>query len=171
MSAVEAYVGLGSNLGERERNVHRAREVIAQIPGVSTVEMSSLWETPPWGYLDQPWFVNAVARLRTELGPIQLFLALQAVEQQLGRHRTFRWGPREIDLDLLLYGDVEIRRRGLIVPHPAMYERAFVLVPLRELWPEHRSLAGLEIGQALARVAEDVAAMRPTVNCPSSLVR
>lgn len=171
MAAIEAYVGLGSNVGNPEGNVRSAGEILAEMPGVHWVELSSLWETPPWGYLDQPRFVNAVARVRTELGPLQLLIALKSIEYRLGRHRTFRWGPREIDLDLLLFGDAEIRRPGLTVPHPAMYQRAFVLVPLRELWPDHRSASGLGIDQAIARLSEEAGTMTLIDKRPSQLVR
>ena len=169
--AIEAYVGLGSNLGDRVANIRSAVEILAATPGVYRVDLSSLWETAPWGYRDQPQFVNAVARAWTDLGPIQLLIALKSIEYRLGRRRTFRWGPREVDLDLLLYGDTEIRRPGLTVPHPSMYRRAFVLVPLRELWPEHQTASGLGMDAAIARLDEEAGTMTLINKRPTALVR
>ena len=130
--------------------IRRALARVAAMPGVHAADVSSFFESAPWGFTAQPAFINAVVRVQTSLGPVQLFLALGQIEKELGRTSTFRWGPREIDLDLLLYGDREIKRRGLIVPHPSMHERAFVLAPLRELYPEYRSPAGLTIDEVLA---------------------
>jgi 2-amino-4-hydroxy-6-hydroxymethyldihydropteridine diphosphokinase len=151
---VESFIGLGSNLGDREAMIRRALARIAAVPGVHAAAGSSLYESAPWGFTAQPAFINAVVRVQTSLGPIQLFLALGQIEKELGRTPTFRWGPREIDLDLLLYGDYEIKRRGLIVPHPSMHERAFVLAPLRELNPEYRFPSGLTIDEALASLGD-----------------
>ena len=155
---VEAYVGIGANLGDRAAAIRRAAELLGAAPGVARVRLSPIYESAPVGYLDQPPFLNAVAAAATRLGPLQLVLALQLIERAIGRTRTFRWGPREIDLDLLLYDGRAIQRRGLTVPHPAMHERAFVLVPLRDLWPDYRDptrgsidemLAPLEPGQVI----------------------
>ncbi|MGH2459672.1 MAG: 2-amino-4-hydroxy-6-hydroxymethyldihydropteridine diphosphokinase [Chloroflexota bacterium] len=146
---VETYVGLGSNLGDRERMVREAFERLARAPGVHEASCSSLYATEPWGFADQPPFINAVARLTTDLGPVQWFCVLRRIEGDMGRTRTFRWGPREIDLDLLLYGDRQIQRRGLTVPHPSMHQRAFVLAPLHELCPDYRSPSGATIDEML----------------------
>ena len=125
-----AYVGLGSNLGDRERLIREAAELIG------AVRLSTLIETEPWGYGDQPLFLNAVAELDTLLTARQLLDHLLDVERRLGRERIGpRWGPRTIDLDLLLYGDESIAEPGLTVPHPRMWERRFVLEPLAELAP------------------------------------
>jgi len=147
---VESYVGLGSNLGDRERTINQAFERLENSPGVSDAACSSLYYSEPWGFVDQPPFVNAVARVSTDLGPMQLYCLLRRIEGELGRTRTFRWGPREIDLDLLLFGDRRINRRGLVVPHPSMHDRAFVLAPLGELWPDYRSPSGQSIDDMLA---------------------
>ncbi|HVC34344.1 MAG TPA: 2-amino-4-hydroxy-6-hydroxymethyldihydropteridine diphosphokinase [Chloroflexota bacterium] len=146
---VESYIGLGSNLGDREAMIRRAVDRVGAIAGVHRVVCSSLYRSEPWGFSAQPAFVNAVARVTTGLGPLQLLLALKAVERDLGRTPTFHWGPREIDLDLLLYGNLQIDRRGLVVPHVSMHERAFVLAPLRELWPRYRCPDGLAIDEVL----------------------
>lgn len=147
---VESYIGLGSNLGDRERTIGQAFERLANTPDVSDAVCSSLYYSEPWGVVDQPTFVNAVARVTTDLGPLQLYCVLRRIEGDLGRTRTFRWGPREIDLDLLLFGDHRIDRRGLVVPHPSMCDRAFVLAPLRELRPDYRSPNGQSIDDMLA---------------------
>lgn len=129
----EAYVGLGSNLGDREGMLRRALELLGRRLEVTGV--SSLRETEPVGLLDQPRFVNAVARVATKLSPRGLLDVLLAVEQELGRVRMERWGPRTLDLDLLLYGDQCVDEPGLKVPHPRLHERRFVLEPLVELDP------------------------------------
>ncbi len=127
-----AYVGLGSNLGGREAMIGRAVELL----GDEVIAVSSLLETEPWGYVDQPRFVNAVARLETSRTPRELLDRLLEIERELGRSREGpRFGPRTIDLDLLVYGDERIDEPGLTVPHPRLHERAFVLEPLAELDP------------------------------------
>jgi 2-amino-4-hydroxy-6-hydroxymethyldihydropteridine diphosphokinase len=145
---VIAYIGLGANLGDREAAIHVAAELI----GVN--RLSSIIETEPWGYEDQPRFLNAVAELDTEMPPRLLLELLLEVERQLGRERSGpRYGPRTIDLDLLLYGDERIDEPGLEIPHPRLHERRFVLEPLAELAPDlvipgwgtvREALAGLQ---------------------------
>ena len=125
-----AYVGLGANLGDREGTI---RAAVAELPGV--VAVSTLRETDPVGITDQPRFLNGVAALETGLTPRELLDVLLAVERRLGRERGQRWGPRTIDLDLLLYGDEVIDETGLTIPHPRLHERRFVLEPLAELAP------------------------------------
>ena len=129
----EAYVGLGSNLGDREGTLRRALELLREHVEVRAV--STLRETEPVGVVDQPRFVNAAARVETALSPRELLDVLLGVERELGRERRERWGPRTIDLDLLLYGDETVGEPGLTVPHPRLYERRFVLEPLAELDP------------------------------------
>ena len=126
-----AYVGLGANLGDREETIRRALELL------EPTRVSSLIETEPWGYAEQPRFLNAVAELETD-EPAQALLArLLEIERELGRTRVGpRYGPRTIDLDLLLYGEEELDEPGLRIPHPRLHERAFVLEPLAELAPE-----------------------------------
>ncbi|MBA3476091.1 MAG: 2-amino-4-hydroxy-6-hydroxymethyldihydropteridine diphosphokinase [Actinobacteria bacterium] len=123
-----AYVGLGSNLGDREATL---RAAIAALPGV--VAVSELRETDPVGVTDQPAFLNGAVALETELPARELLDSLLAVERKLGRERRERWGPRTIDLDLLLYGSETIDEPGLTVPHPRLHERRFALEPLAEL--------------------------------------
>jgi len=145
-----AYIGLGSNLGDRERLIRQAAELIG------AVRLSTLIETEPWGYGDQPMFLNAVAELETPLTARQLLDHLFDVERRLGRERIGpQWGPRTIDLDLLLFGDEVIDQPGLVVPHPRLTEREFALRPLAELVPAlkipgkgtvQEALAGLSSG-------------------------
>jgi 2-amino-4-hydroxy-6-hydroxymethyldihydropteridine diphosphokinase len=127
-----AYVGLGSNLGDREATIRRAADRIG------AVRLSTIRETEPWGYADQPAFLNAVAELETQLTPRELLDLLLSVERDLGRERGTgpRYGPRTIDLDLLVYGDEIVNEPGLTVPHPHLHERRFALEPLEELDPD-----------------------------------
>jgi 2-amino-4-hydroxy-6-hydroxymethyldihydropteridine diphosphokinase len=129
-----AYIGLGSNLGDREGTIRRALELLSAGDDIEVTAVSSLEETDPVGYEDQPRFLNGAAALRTELPPRALLERMFDVERQLGRIRTGpRFGPRTIDLDLLLYGQESIDEPGLRIPHPRLAERRFVLEPLVEL--------------------------------------
>lgn len=129
-----AYVGLGSNLGDRKANLEGAVE---RLRGLGRVRVSEIRETDPVGVIDQPRFLNAVAEFETDLGARALLERLLEIERELGRNRSAeqRWGPRTIDLDLLLYGDEQVDKPGLILPHPRLAERLFVLEPLHELAP------------------------------------
>ncbi len=133
-----ARIGLGSNQGDAAANVERALDALGTL-GVVTAR-SALYRTEPWGVADQPAFVNAAALLETALGPRALLEGLKALEKQLGRITTFRWGPRAIDLDILAYDDLRVDEPDLVVPHPRLAERAFALVPLAEVDP---AFAGL----------------------------
>jgi 2-amino-4-hydroxy-6-hydroxymethyldihydropteridine diphosphokinase len=131
-----AFVGIGSNLGDREAHVRRALELLAAEQGIDVVGVSELRETEPVGPVEQGPFVNGAVRLATELSPRQLLERLLAIEQRLGRVRKERFGPRTIDLDLLVYGHEVIDEPGLIVPHPRLHERRFALEPLADLAPD-----------------------------------
>ncbi len=132
---MRVFVGLGSNMGEREENIRQALELMAALPDTDLVRASSLYDTEPVGEIEQPNFLNAVAELDTELSAQQLLWNLLLIEKRLGRVRTHKWGPRTLDLDLLLYGDELIEEDGLRVPHPELTRRSFVLTPLVELEP------------------------------------
>jgi 2-amino-4-hydroxy-6-hydroxymethyldihydropteridine diphosphokinase len=132
---MKTFIGLGSNLGDREATIRLALDDLARLPESKLTRASSLYDTEPMGESRQPRFLNAVAELETELSPARLLWNLKLVEKRLGRVRTTRWGPRTIDLDLLLYGDEVVSEPGLEVPHPEMLKRSFVLVPLVELEP------------------------------------
>ena len=142
-----AYVGIGSNLDDPARQVRAAIEALKHLPRSTFAGASRLYRTAPWGRLDQPAFVNAAAAISTALSPRELLEALLAIERTHGRTRDGeRWGPRVIDLDLLVFGDATIDEPGLHVPHPRLAERAFALLPLADLAPD------LEIpGQGVVR--------------------
>ena len=136
MAAVKAFVGLGANLGEPETQVRGAIKALGEIPKTRLLIASSLYRSAPLGRKDQPDFVNAVAEIETELGAKALLEELFAIETRFGRMRTLPNAPRTLDLDLLLYGNRVIAEPGLVVPHPRMHERAFVLAPLAEIAPD-----------------------------------
>lgn len=135
MEPVRAYLGLGSNLGEREANLAEAAWRLEQDGQLSISRASSIYETAPWGYAEQPFFLNCVLEVETTLEPAPLLVRLQAIEARVGREPSFRYGPRLIDIDILLYGDLTLSRQNpdLEIPHPRMEQRAFVLAPLKEL--------------------------------------
>jgi 2-amino-4-hydroxy-6-hydroxymethyldihydropteridine diphosphokinase len=130
------YLGLGSNLGDKIHNCLHALEGISASDHTHIQAVSSLYKTEPIGYRDQDWFINCVAKAATTLSPLPLQRFLQGIERQMGRHKTFAMGPRLIDIDILFYGAEVVEEVGLIIPHPHLHERAFVLVPLAELTPD-----------------------------------
>ncbi len=131
----DAWLGLGSNMGHRAGMLARALDALAAQEGLELLATSSVYETDPVGVTDQPEFLNMVARFRCTLSPEGLLHAMRVVERQLGRVRVRRWGPRTIDIDLLLLGELEIATAELTVPHPELTKRQFVLVPLAEIAP------------------------------------
>jgi 2-amino-4-hydroxy-6-hydroxymethyldihydropteridine diphosphokinase len=132
---MQVFIGLGSNLNDPRAQVLRAVEALGGLPRTRLIAQSSLYRSAPVGYLDQPDFINAVAKLETALSPRELLDALLALEHDNGRTREFRNAPRTLDLDLLLYGGLQHHEHGLTVPHPQMHLRAFVLRPLLEIEP------------------------------------
>jgi 2-amino-4-hydroxy-6-hydroxymethyldihydropteridine diphosphokinase len=133
---VHAFIGLGGNIGDPRVTMAAALAALDADPGVAVESVSSLYRTPPWGITDQPDFLNAAALLSTTLTPRELLARCLETEKSLHRVRDKRWGPRSVDLDVLLFGDFEIDEPGLELPHPRMMDRAFVLVPLHEIEPE-----------------------------------
>lgn len=133
-----AYVGLGSNLAQPVQQVKTALAELAELPGSSLLATSSLYQSEPMGPSDQPDYINAVAALETKLSPTDLLVELQALENRHDRVRQQHWGPRTLDLDLLLYADQQINSPDLSVPHPGLAERNFVLIPLYEIAPDLR---------------------------------
>jgi 2-amino-4-hydroxy-6-hydroxymethyldihydropteridine diphosphokinase len=131
------YIALGSNIGDRAENLRQAREQIA-VPDLRVLRASSIYETAPRDVKDQPWFLNQVIECETDLFPRQLLARLQKIEKSMGRKRRIAKGPREIDLDILFFGDAVVKAPELEIPHPRIAERRFVLEPLAELAPEKK---------------------------------
>ena len=130
---VQAYLGLGSNIGDRKQQLLKAIDLIGNIKGIKVTKQSSIYETAPIGYTDQPNFLNLCLEIETELSPQHLLKHCLDIEQQLHRVREIRWGPRTLDIDILLYSDNIIETDNLSIPHPRMQERAFVLIPLNDI--------------------------------------
>lgn len=159
-----AFIGLGSNLGDRVANIRKAIELLECSEGVRVMRRASLYETEPVGIEDQPWFINTVVEIETQLGHYELFKLCKRIEAQVGRHHEERWGPREIDVDILFFGDVILNSDDLKLPHPELHKRGFVLVPLCELEgslvhpilkkPVKELLCQLEEGKAVKRYEE-----------------
>lgn len=146
---IRAYLALGSNLGDRLDLLVQAARAL-EVPGIHLLRTSSVFETPPWGVQEQPAFLNMVVEVETARDPISLLRHAQQVEQRLGRVRRLRWGPRTIDIDLILYGQTRLTSPELELPHPRLTERAFVLVPLLELVPDLSLPVGADQPQPLS---------------------
>ena len=160
------YLGLGSNLGDRLENLH---QVLGRFPSTIQIDrVSPVYETAPWGYMDQPAFLNQVVEVNSILAPLEMLEELKRMEAMQGRELTFRYGPRRIDLDILLYSNMVYNRAGLIIPHLHMHERAFVLVPLADLVPDLvHPVLGKTVGQLLAGVdRSSVRLYEPPVELP-----
>jgi 2-amino-4-hydroxy-6-hydroxymethyldihydropteridine diphosphokinase len=148
---VTAFLGLGGNMGDPAASMAAALQAIDADTSCSVIAVSSLYRTPPWGKTDQPDFLNAVARIETALSPRGLLSLCLEEERLLKRVRRERWGPRTVDIDILLYGDSAVDEDGLTIPHPRLAERAFVLVPLGEIAPEI-VIDGKWVGELLSRL-------------------
>jgi 2-amino-4-hydroxy-6-hydroxymethyldihydropteridine diphosphokinase len=155
----EVYLSFGSNLGDRGAAIRAALAALPAAVRGSVEAISRLYETAPWGVTDQPPFLNGVARISTPLAPAALLAALKRLEAAAGRHAGPRWGPRPLDLDILLYDDLALATPTLTIPHPRLLERRFVLQPLADLWPPDRPLLGAPLADHLARVADQAVAL------------
>jgi len=153
-SPVTAYLGLGSNQGDRPAMLQEALTRLEASRRVRVRKQSSLYETAPVGVTEQPWFLNLVAEVDTDLLPPQLLDLVLAVERGLGRVRTQRWGPRTIDIDILLYADLAMTTPTLVIPHPEMTRRRFVLEPLVEIGPDVRLPGGQRVASFLDGVRD-----------------
>jgi 2-amino-4-hydroxy-6-hydroxymethyldihydropteridine diphosphokinase len=131
-----AVLGLGGNIGDTRSLMAAAIERLASNPEIELQAVSALYHTPPWGKTDQPPFLNAAVKIETQLSPAALLKRVLGVEQELGRERAERWGPRTIDIDILLYGTIAVDEPGLRIPHPRLKERAFALAPLVDILPD-----------------------------------
>lgn len=153
---MRAFIGLGSNLGRREEQIARAIALLTASPDITVLRQAALYETEPVGMENQPWFLNSAVEVETELAPQELLRRLKELEGRVGRQERGRWGPREIDLDLLLYDDLILEEDGLVLPHPELHRRRFVLEPLCELAPAlvHPRL-GKTLCQLLAELDEE----------------
>ncbi len=149
--AAVIYLGLGSNIGDRQANLEQSLGLLAEKMDILAV--SSIYETPPWGYADQPAFYNQAVKAETCLTPLALLEFIKSTESGMGRKPTFRYGPRCIDVDILFYDDLVIATETLTIPHPQLAERAFVLAPLAEIAPE---LVHPESGRTITALLEEV---------------
>jgi 2-amino-4-hydroxy-6-hydroxymethyldihydropteridine diphosphokinase len=156
-----AYIGVGSNIASPLENCQKSIALLAQRPEIKFISHSAFYETEPVGPQDQGWFVNAVVKVTTELPPLLLLDALLAIENEMGRIRKIKWGPRKIDLDILLYGTRAYKHDRLEIPHPEMIQRRFVLAPLAELTPDLlHPTANKTIEQLLSELHEDKKVVR-----------
>jgi 2-amino-4-hydroxy-6-hydroxymethyldihydropteridine diphosphokinase len=147
----EAYLGLGSNLGDKRAMLTEALARLDATPGIRVTARSRFYRTPPWGDTNQDWFLNAAAALDTTLSPADLLAACLQVERQLGRVRERKWGPRSIDIDVLAYGQEAVDDPDLVLPHPFVLQRAFVLKPLADIAPD-LAIGGTSVRDALAQL-------------------
>lgn len=145
------YLGLGSNLGNREQNLRNAVELLNAYGEIKVLKISSIYATKPVGYVEQPDFLNIVVQIETTLSPADLLAVCMSVEGKLKRTRTLRWGPRTVDVDILLYDDLIINTPRLSVPHPLMGQRMFVLIPLAEITP-HLYWQGKSVQERISEI-------------------
>jgi 2-amino-4-hydroxy-6-hydroxymethyldihydropteridine diphosphokinase len=146
-----AYLGLGSNLGEREKNLIKALSLLGQ--KTQLIKVSSIYETEPVGFKEQPLFLNIVCQVCTNLKPVELLHSVKQIEKQLGRKPSYRNSPRIIDIDILIYDSIITKEHDLIIPHPRLAERAFVLIPLAEIAPQ---LNHPELGKSILELANAI---------------
>ena len=153
-------LALGGNVGDKAANLRRALSAIASEPGIRLTAVSRFYRTAPWGKTDQDWFVNACALGATRLAPEALLDRMKALERDLGRVSAERWGPRIIDIDIIAYGDVALKTERLTLPHPELFNRAFVLAPLADIAPD-LTIAGVKVSDAVARLKGETGEVAP----------
>ncbi|MCE5206973.1 MAG: 2-amino-4-hydroxy-6-hydroxymethyldihydropteridine diphosphokinase [Chloroflexi bacterium] len=149
----KVYLSTGSNLGDRQSKLQVAINKLNDYAGISVLRVSPVYETEPWGYLNQPRFLNQVVEIETEIAPVELVSVMKHLEKEMGRTPNFKNGPRVIDMDIVLYGSRIIEQEGITIPHPFFPERAFVLVPLADLIPDFiHPVLGKTIQQLMAEI-------------------
>lgn len=149
----KVFIALGSNIGNREKYLSDAVEYISQMPDTKVIRISNIYETEPVGNIEQGRFLNMAACIVTGLGPLELLQKLQYIENALGRERTVHWGPRTIDLDILLFGDLNLKLSQLTIPHPRMFKRAFVLIPLEEILGS-KDIMGMNVNELVSKCSD-----------------
>ena len=162
VSTYVAYIGFGSNIGDRLKHIQNAIHALSKTEGITLLKISSVYKTDPIGYEAQGEFLNGVIAIQTTLSPLSLLHTLKDIETVVGRQHRIRWGPREIDLDLLIYGDLCLQTEQLVVPHPEMHLRRFVLVPLAEIAPDLVHPVFQETVQTLCNHLEDDQSVQQT---------
>lgn len=154
-SATVAYLGIGSNIGDRRANLDRSIELLKSSDGIEVRKVSPFYNTAPVGYLEQPDFLNGVVEIETTLTPHELLKVCGSVEENLKRIRVTRWGPRTIDVDILLFGDSIVSADDLVIPHPRMHEREFVLKPLNDIAPDAvHTVLKMTVSELFRRLSE-----------------
>ena len=161
-----AYIGFGSNIGDRLAHIQNAIHALSKTEEITLEKISSVYKTDPVGYEAQAQFLNGVAAIQTSLAPLSLLHTLKNIETAIGRKHRIRWGPREIDLDILIYGDMCLQTAKLVIPHPEMHRRRFVLAPLAEIAPDlvHPVLKE-GVQTLLARLDDDKSALKAECRC------
>jgi len=167
MKTYEVFIGLGSNVGERHRFLQRAAAALGGIEGLRVVWFSSVYETDPYGNTNQGKFLNAVCEAETALLPQELLPRLRTIEEQLGRQKREHWGPREIDLDILLYDGLTVQEGDILVPHPELEKRRFALVPLREIAPDLvHPLSGMTMEELASACSDEGRVVKTSFRIP-----
>lgn len=159
------YLGLGSNEGDREQNLQKAIKKLRQSKEINVTKLSSIFESEPIGYINQSWFLNAVIEVESNFKPYDLLQFIKDIEEELGRRKTFRWGPRIIDIDIISYGNYVLKSSRLTIPHPQMHFRKFVLIPLFEIAPYYiHPVSKLSVWQMIQQSPDNKVYLYKTFN-------
>lgn len=153
---VKVYIGLGSNVGDRLKNIRTAVSKLNSSNKIKVVNASSIWETEPIGNKDQNWYLNAVTVVETDQSPHDLLKVCKKIEKDIGRKKTYKWGPREIDLDILMFNKNIVKSKNLLIPHPEILNRAFVVYPLVEVYPEIDKVFNIEKDKIMRKLDRQI---------------